>query len=307
MSEHQPEVLHESQGLRIVRNARNQFVTCWLHYLADPSKRAPEWRREAAAGMTPEQAARELEIDFTALLGAKVFPEITARRADIIIQEPYPDFGPDARYWGGLDYGSRNPTSFHVYTIDDGVMYAVWELYKPCKNIKEFAAEMREFPYWNSLRYIAADPDFWLAKQSTLTGMTTLEALFREAGVRNLVKGDNLHEMAWITMLREHWAADEPTFKILGCCPNLISEFETAIYVNQSQHQLDTQNYREEISNWHNHALDDCKYFMLTRPQEQSARSFEDPRLVNRWAQGGRKGRTAQRPAAQFAPLRGYH
>lgn len=293
MAEQQaPEVLFEGTGLRIVRNPRNQFVVAWLNFRADPSKRDPKWRVEAAHGMTPEQAARELDIDFTALLGAKVFPEISARRAEIVLQEPFPDFGPDRKYWGGLDYGSRNPTAFNVYTIDDGVVYCCWELYRPCNEksggIKAFAAEMQTFPYWQSIRYIAADPDFWLAKQASLTGQTTLEALFRQAGVRNLVKGDNRNEVTWVTMMREHWGADEPTFKIFASCSNLIREFESAIYVNQSQHQLDTQNYREEIADWQNHALDGCKYFMLTRPQEQSAVATADPQLVNRWAQSSR-------------------
>lgn len=303
----EPEIIAEQTGLKIWRNARNAFVVCRLLYTADPNKRDPKWRVEAAHGMTPEQAARELDIDFTALLGAKVFPEITARRPEIVI-EPI-DFGPDRKYWGGLDHGSRNPASFQVYTIDDGTLYCVWELYKPAPDVSAFAREMQEFPYWSSIRYIAADPDFFKPKHSTGHGMVALELQFREAGVRNLVKGDNQREREWITMMREHWAQDDPTYKIFNTCQNHISELETAIYINQSQHQLDTQNYREEISDWHNHSLDACKYLMLTKPQEQGAVQYQDPRLVERWAQSS-KSRANRPHGPQSAPLgmnrRGY-
>jgi hypothetical protein len=296
-------VLHESVGLRITRNPRNRFVIARLHFSADPAKRDPKWRAEAAYGMTPEQAARELDIDFTALMGAKVFPEIHAREADIVVPEPFPDFGPDARYWGGLDYGRRNPTSFHVYTIVDGVMYVVWELYRPAPNIKEFAEEMQQFPYWRNIRYIAADPDMFLPKQATLTGRVSQESLFREAGVRNLLKGDNQREQEWITIMREHWQQEEPTFKIFASCHNMLREFRAAVYINQSERQLATQNFREEITNHDNHALDDCKYLVTSRPQEKSGRTFEDPSLVSRWGQGG--GRTATgRPSREA--IRGY-
>lgn len=293
-------ILHESTGLTIKKNAKNGFIVCTLHHTADPAKRTPEWRREAAAGMTPEKFAREYDIDYTAVMGAKVFPELTTHKTDIVVNDPVPDFGPGVRYWGGFDYGTRNPTSFHVYTIVDGITYAVWELYKPCKNITDYVGEMQHFPYWSNIRYIAADPNLWARTQQQADGnLISIQDLFYRAGVRNMVKGIQ-DEEAWLGIMREHWSTSDTTFKIFHTCPNMIREFETSIYVNQSEKQLLSANYRESIADIDNHSLDDCKYFMLSKPTVQQQTDWKDPIMVSRW--GVRKGTPARptyRPIAR--------
>jgi len=185
----QPEILHESEGLLIRRNPKNQFVVARLHFSADPAKRSPAWRREAQAGMTPEKFAREYDCDWTAILGAKVFPEFSARRSEIVLSDPLPDFGPDLAYWGGFDYGARNPSSFHVYTIVDGVLYSVWEQFYPAKNLNDYVAGMKTFKYWNKIRYIAADPKCWANDQQMEEGLVSIAERMYQQGVRNMVKG----------------------------------------------------------------------------------------------------------------------
>lgn len=297
------ETLYEQQGLKIWRNANNRFVICRLHYSADPAKRSPEWKREAASGMTPEKFAREFEIDWTAVMGAKVFPEATNRKPDIVIPLPYPDFGPDVRYWGGLDYGQRNPSSFHVYTLVDGCIYSVWELYEPAKDgVQRFADKMKAFPYWDRIKYIACDPDCWSLKVPEMGALTSVQELFWRAGVRNLIKGLR-DEEAWIATMRQHWLEPDPTFKIFSCCVNQIREFETCIYINQSERQLQTQVYKEQIADKDNHSLDDCKYFMNSRPAAQARGGYVYGNMANRWAVT--KART--QPPAPPSPVKGYH
>lgn len=269
-----PEVLYQSTGLKIVRNPHNQFAVCTLHHTADPAKRSEEWRREAAAGLTPEQAARELDIDYTAVLGAKVFPEITNYRASIVVEAPYPELGMGAKYYGGFDYGPRNPSSFHVYAVDDGMVWSVWELFKPCHNVPEFVAEMKACPYWNRIRWISADPSCWAPSQQQSVGNPiSIYDMFWRNGIRNMVKGINNQEDAWIAQIREHWASEDCTFKIFSRCHNQIREFETSIFVNQSERQLLTSAYNEKIQDKDNHSLDDCKYMMLNLPKSGSGSS----------------------------------
>lgn len=298
-----PTILHEQQGLTIKKNAINNFCVVTLHYTADPAKRSAAWRKEAAAGMIPEKFAREYEIDYTAVMGARVFPEITSRKSEIVVGEPLPDFGPDHRYWGGFDYGARNPSSFHVYTIVDDVIYSVWELFKPCKNVAQYAQEMQQFPYWHKIRYIAADPKIWARDQQHASGVCSIQDLFYQAGVYNLVKGPQDDE-AWVAQVRQHWSLEEPTFRILACCPNQIREFESAIYINQSERQLMSQSYQERVADVDNHSLDDCKYFMLSRPRAQAQSTWQDPIMVRRWAANGPG---IARPSGPNSPLKGYH
>ncbi len=279
-----PQLVHEQQGLKIVKNSGNQFCVCTLHHTADPAKRSPEWRREAAAGMTIEQAARELDIDYTAVMGAKVFPEIIAGRASIVVGPPYPDFGPHVKYFGGFDYGTRNPSSFHVYTVEDGITYSLWELFEPCQNIELFVAKMKEFEYFGAIRWIAMDPSCWAPTQQQKEGLVSIHELFYKAGIRNLVKGLQ-DEDSWIAKIRQYWSnPEESLFKIFDRCPNQIREFETAIYDNQSERQLLTSAYKESIANKDNHSLDDCKYYMSKAPAAQQQNLWKDPIMVNRWA-----------------------
>lgn len=302
------QLLHESIGLKIVKNDVNRFCICTLHFTADPAKRDPEWRREAAAGLTPEKFAREYLIDYTAVLGSKVFPEITHLKPNIIV--PARDFGPDLRYWGGFDYGTRNPSSFHVYTILDGITYSVFELFRPCPNIPAFVADMKQFPYWSKLRYIAADPSLWSpSQQQQLGNLVSIQDLFYQEGVKNLIKGRNDigAEDAWIAMVRNAWRnPDDVSFKISEACPNQIREFETAVYVNQSERQLLTSAYRETIADVDNHSLDDCKYFMLSKPSAGSTASWKMPNMVERWSQPSFNVQRSYQPTGDRKPVSGY-
>jgi hypothetical protein len=263
--------LHEQQGLRIWKNARNGFVVCRLHFTADARKRSPEWEAAARQGMSEAKFRQEFHIDYGAHLGEKVFPEILSRREEIVCREgPYEfnQWPKSLAMWAGFDYGSKNPSSMHVYTIVDGVTYALWELYQPCKNIIEFIRAMKECPYWDQLRYIVHDPDMQNLKMRDMQSgaMTTVRSQFEQLGVHKWLAGNN-NEQAWLVQMQKHWCGPEISFKILECCPRMINEFESATYVSMTEKQLETSNSREAIVDKNNHAMDDCKYFMNSQPK----------------------------------------
>lgn len=263
-----PEILHESTGLTIKRNTKNKFVVCTLFYFADPAKRSPEWEAEARTGMNEPQWRKEYLIDYTALFGEKVFPEIVTNRSLIVVNEPHPEIDKNAICWGGFDYGSRNPSSFHVYTIINDVTYSVWELFEPCKNITEYAAKILACPWYLNLKYIAADPTFMNTKtQQVKGGVVTVESLFVEEGVKKFIPGVR-DEKAWLGIVRNHWKTpSDPTFRIFDCCQNQIREFENAVFQSVTDKQAQTTNQYEEMGLKNNHSLDDCKYFMNSMPQ----------------------------------------
>jgi hypothetical protein len=278
------EILHESQGLTIKKNDINQFVIITLHYLADEHKRSPEWEKEARAGMSEAKFAREYNIDYGAMFGERVFPEMLSHREKIVLHEPYPSFPSDIAYFGGFDYGLRNPSSFHVYCRWDGVTYCVWELYEPCKNIREFSSKMKNCPYWEQLRYIASDPHIADLRHYGKDGNgASIRDQFVEQGIRKLLLSSN-DEEAWLGLMRQHWGdPEDPTFRIFDCCPNMIAEFQNAVYAGAKQAFL-AQNFKEAIADVRNHAMDDCKYYMLTAPKHQQQVKFKSPIMVNRWA-----------------------
>lgn len=215
--------------------------------------------------MSAAQWAQEFNIDYQAHQGEKAFPEIINRRGEIVFREgPYIDneFPLDLPMWGGFDYGARNPSSFHVYTVVDGVTWCIWEMYEPCKNLISFATAMKLCPYWKQIRYIVHDPDIGNLKSRNDAGDTTsIRAQFENQGITRWIQG-RTDEAAWLSIMAKHWCSPEITFKILETCPNMITEFEQATYITMNDRQLESQNYREALIDKRNHALDDCKYFM---------------------------------------------
>ena len=279
-----PEILHEGEGLKIVKNDKNKFCVVTLHYTADPGKRSAEWKTEAMAGLSAAKFAKEYEIDYEAMFGERVFPEVVVNREKIVVKSPYPEFGESLTYWGGFDYGIRNPSSFHVYTNIDGCLYAIWELYEPCKNIIEFANKLKCCPYWGKLKYVAADPSMWENRSHSMRTGVVMSVVdqFVEQGVNKFVKGNN-DEITWIGEMRRLWGnSEDPLFRIVDTCPFMIKEFETAVFVGMTERAAVNSNYREAIVDKDNHAMDDCKYFVNSRPNVES-RKVKYPEMWKRW------------------------
>lgn len=279
-----PKIIHEETGLRIRQNDKNGFCVITLHFTADPRKRSKAWLTEAKQGMAPAKFEQEYNISYSAMFGEKVFPEIKDRKSEIVVECPFVEGWPrETPMWGGFDYGAKNPSSFHVYAIHDGILYAIWEMYKPCRNIIEFSKEMKDCPYWDQIRYIMCDPDMGSFKQRNMTTgeAATVLQQFLELGISKLVPGSN-DEAGWLAAMRKHWGGEEITFKIQENCAHMIREFEGATFVTMSERQLETQNYRESLVDKNNHALDDCKYFMNSATSVIS-RKIKLPVLVKRY------------------------
>lgn len=276
-----PLILHEQTGLQIRKNKKNKFVVCRLHYTADPAKREPWWKEEAKLGLPEAKFRQEYELDYTAMFGEKVFPQIHQFPEKIIVKQPHPEIPDHLTLYAGLDWGIVNPTSFHVYAYlknEDGedTIFVVWEHYEPTKDLTELVRKIRdECPYWDRLRWIAADPQLWANDQ--LVGDQTTSKYFQlyKAGLTKLVPGPRKDaEARWIPIVHQHWAelgVRSPTFRIFDNCPNMIREFKNAIYVDMSDHEQRIRNWKERMVDKDNHAMDDCKYFMLLGPKPWSA------------------------------------
>lgn len=279
-------ILHDSEGLIIHQNPKNHFVIVSLYYNADPAKRSPEWESEAKAGLTDAQWRKEYLIDYEAQFGEKVFPEISTHKT-FIVCEPK-TFPEGQKFFAGFDHGSRNPSSMHVYTLYDGILYSCWELYEPCKNLQDFVFKMKSCPYWDKITHIAADPSMWSNRMYKPDGsMISLYVQFYEAGIKNMIKGNN-DEAGWISIVKQHWRdPSKPTFKIFNCCPNQIKEFAGATYEDWSNTRgmIDGSDYKETMVDANNHSLDDCKYAFnssMTIPALEH-KPFKFPIMVRRW------------------------
>lgn len=278
------ELIHSQEGLTIRRNEKNRFVVIRLHYTADPDKRSEDWLTEAKAGMPESRFRKEYEIEWDALDGQKVFPEILTYRNRIVVPSGMVEFDDNQAYWAGYDHGVRNPSAFIVFTKDkEGTIYAVWELIEPCTNLNDYVAKLKRCPYWNKIKYIAADPSFKQKRGYDTDGVPVSPyELFFNQGVRNIIWGTR-DEQAWLLMMRTYWGnPDDIQFKIMDCCPNMIQEFEGARYPNMAEGLLSNSNYKENMVDKNNHAMDATKYWMLTQRRLQQ-RSFNYRTMVDKY------------------------
>jgi len=256
----------------------SKVVCLQIHYTADPNK-DPErdgaaWFEEASAGypggISSPQWRREMEIDFEVMGGDPVFP--------FAMNPSCPIFVPrlDARkvrqemsLYGGFDYGTRNPSAFVVWAFDrDGNAYAVWELYKPCDNYVDMAAEIKACPYFSRIRSIRADPTIWAKTQQRKSGKVSIADLFFEEGVMFARGNQGVAENIAHRFLGHYWAdPDNPKAFITSACPNLRKEIAGLRWdEHRSQLVKDRKNNPEKIMDKNNHIFDATAYLFDARP-----------------------------------------
>lgn len=287
-----PEIIHHQKGLDIHINDKNKVCVVRLHYTADPLKRSPEWFEEATAGMSNAQIRREYEIDFNALIGERVFPMLASHKEKIVLKPPYPPFDEYHRYWGGLDYGTRNPTAFIVFAEGknpdgENALYAIWEHYEPTKNLGDLCDTILECEYNKYISWIAADRAIWQRNQQAgdkIIGLTSIADLMIEKGVSNIVRGVP-EEESFISYVHSLWSelddGRHPRFYILDRCPNLVREMENIVYAAMTPAAIKTQSLKEQMVNKDNHAIDATKYFFNSYPGLKSARMVARDKKLN--------------------------
>lgn len=274
---HRPEdspILLEQTGMRIWRNPVNRFVVAWLHFTADPSKRSPEWEAETRA--TQASAAKfeqEYNINFRAMGGERAFPQVLSDRELIVLNPPYPDDDSYVRYYGGLDYGIRNPSAFVVLAQsrnDKGHVCfdTVYEFYRAVDSLSELADAITECPFYDKLAWIACDPSMKQRRGSDAQGqLTNILTQLYGLGVRKAVPALSNREDQFLTLMREYWSRLEdrgPLLRFRVSCHQTIREFETATFAELGARQAMVHNARETLVDRNNHSIDAHKYALLT-------------------------------------------
>lgn len=248
-----------------------------LHYSADPAKSplTPDgkaWVENEAnkylGGMSSLLWRREMEIDFGAGSGELIFPEFYEME-DVLTCDPF-DLDPNVyNFFGGFDWGTRNPYSFHVYAESpDHQFFSVWELYGERHPVPEVSKLIRQCPYYNLLQWIAADPSIWtenIPKKDSFASIASMMQDEDEVGdfvVDKLTPAHDRSDVSGINKFKSMWSVTPPRFVIFRNCVNQISEFKNLKYPERKE----TTNETEKILDKNNHTWDDAKYFLLSHP-----------------------------------------
>ena len=262
-------------GLQVKKNSRGHMVIR-LHYSADPDKNpsTPEGRKwlETASskymgGVNDLKWRQEMEIDFKAGSGELVFPNFVTDQDRFVI-DPF-RLDDTFVYYAGLDWGTRNPVSFHVYAESvDKRLFSVWEYYAERRPVVEVCRAIRECPYYEKLQWIAADPTIWSETVAKKDGFTSIAEMMQDTDevgdftIDKLMPAHGRSDESCINRVKNLWTATPAKLQIFKTCPYQIEELRSLKYPQRK----DTVNEAEKILDKNNHAWDDMKYFLLSHP-----------------------------------------
>jgi hypothetical protein len=266
-----------------------------LHWTLHPEK-DEAWYEKEKLRRTAREVAQELDIDYEASGAERVFTLRTnPTLRDNVVIEPF-EVPRDWNFRAGLDYGTRNKSSFHIYAADyDENYYSIWEWRKNTADLIEDGVKgsmiqaiakmlVWECPYYSLIDHIRADPSMWVKNQNSEDEMKSLinliyleiekevEKFNRQrmnksdppAEVVGFVKGAQ-SDIAYIQVVKNLWATPEtPQLKFFKNCDGQIKEFEELEWEDWSETQKTVRNVREKIKDRNNHSFDDSKYCLMS-------------------------------------------
>jgi hypothetical protein len=285
------------------RVAPSSVPVVTVHYSADPAKRpgtvaGEAWLGESQSGYPGGRRSprwrKEMEIEYAAFGGSKVFPDWDVWARGPIVCPPFEPRG--YKLYGSYDHGWNNPSAFHVHGINgDGQKVTLWEFYADFVPLSKIAAIIRgqdvttpprpdakiqpgqrQFPgnpYAGHLTWTVADPSIWCADQPMKDEPNkSIADLFAREHV-HFLEGERGGDQTVIEWLMSYeWAdPDAPRYRIASTCPRLIWELGQQRYRELSERQAATADASERLIDKANHAWDGLKMFLKRFPPGPAA------------------------------------
>ena len=160
---------------------------------------------------------------------------------------PLPPAGPFARYALSCDYGTRNPASFGLWGLLDGIWYRLEEYYHDAraagtqKTDAEYAEDLEALCAGRTMSAVVVDP----------SALSFIEALRRKGYPVIPAKNDVLSGLRTTAGLLK-----SGQLIICKSCPHILREF--------SLYRWDPKPGADAPLKEHDHAMDDMRYFANT-------------------------------------------
>lgn len=275
-------------GMLAWKNRRNKYTVLVIGYYSDPIARTKEWWDSATEGLLPHEIDSEYLCSFASRGGTKVFPWLAASPEKFTRSHTNyrnGDIWTIPNHWhliGGLDYGgNRNPTSFHIYAVDEKKnWHSVYEYYKP-SHYREIAEAITEHPLYSRLTKIALDATAFKRDQhdQKVTGaFTSIAELLLDSGVTILERANN-DRLAGLSrcldMLNQRPGEVRPSkIFISDDCHNQWRELSECVYVKESHLQLVHRNPSEDVEKKNDHSYDDWRYAVMAWDAEAEVEPY---------------------------------
>ena len=273
----------EKMGMRWPRGMKSWqtesgFWVLELHYTADPAKDpdrdGAKWVKEAVkgypGGMKSPGWQTEMEINYDSGGGQKVFPFLSQTLSPVFVENIDPAWAmARMNVFAGYDYGTNNPSAFIVWGMtEDGKLYALWELYEPCRDYKQHFNRIKRCPYFEKLEYIAADNKIFSKTQQTANGLKSVGELFHEEEIYISPARQGVDYPIAMRFLGDYWAdPQKPRAFITKACPNLRMEARALKFQEHVSGLVSAKkNNPEKLVDKFNHAWDATAYALDRKP-----------------------------------------
>lgn len=282
-------------GMMAWRNRRNKYTVLVVGYYSDPIARTKEWWDAATEGMQQNEIDTEYLCSFSSRGGQRVFPKLTEIPKKF--SRPHQNYRSGDVYnipdhWhliGGLDYGgNRNPTSFHIYAVDElKNFHSIFEYYRP-SHYREIAEAITGHPLYSRLIKICLDSTAFKRDQhdqAVVGAFTSIAELLQDSGVHILERANNDRQAGLarvLDMYNQRPGEERPSrFFISDDCPHQFNELSEIVYKQETQQQLLHANPSEDVEKKNDHAYDDLRYALMGFDSEAE---MEAPRPISPFA-----------------------
>jgi phage terminase large subunit-like protein len=300
--EEPPEAIYNENQMRLIDTGGSRWITMtpvegmtWLYdaiYLKglpeDGSKGDPNIR-VIVVDMAENPYINEVEAQF--ILSGLDEEERAARKSGKIVQIGgliYNNFNPKTHIlesfdvpanwsiFASMDHGLANPTSWHWHTVDPvGRIITFAEYYKAQETVETHA-----LAYHTMNKIIGREPSYNVGdpsiKNRNSQTLTSVQQEYVKHGVF-IILGNN-DKTAGINRSKSYLKPGpkegsipelngKPMWVMTASCPKLIWEmgrYRRKRWANKKVAQ--EKNLQEEPIDRDNHALDDCRYFIMSRP-----------------------------------------
>lgn len=274
------------KGIETYRT-KSGYAVAKIHYTADPDKdpsnpKGMDWlKRELngyKGGLSSSAWRKEMEIDFKARSGNKVFEGLELMRDKIMIRPFSVAKWLDVR--GGYDWGKRNPFAYIEGTVDKETKYLIYGAGGSGIEIHAQAQMIKQSPHFKSDMIRYADPSIWTEDQVAKDGSyTSFQRVFQEHGI-HFTKG-NTDDIAFMERLEMEWfdikvtpdgkiikvPKDNPTLKIFETLEFVWESLVNLRWSEFSPSAEENKGKKEEIAHAGNDPWDAMKYWYLSLPK----------------------------------------
>ncbi len=256
-----------------INDVQDPKIKYWLMEWADNPWLSPEEIAQLEATMSEDEREARQYGKFVAMSGL-VYKEFNE---DIHVIEPFAV----PREWYNnisIDPGLAAPLSCHFYAVDyDGNIYAIAEHYKAGESVEYHSkvihqlADQLKWPKERGCLRALIDP---AANQKTLAAEKSVSELFRDNKIYvntkiNKDKWTGIQRVKQYLKLRPNeqtdvWPRGKPKLFIFKTCPMLIKEIKSYRWKPDADEPIKKDD----------HALDELRYFIMTRPEIKESNSF---------------------------------